>query len=387
MKSWLCMSLAAASAIALCPLTHGQAPATPASPQTAPAAAAPAPVAGSRSTVCSVDLGAPPAEVFRSFTTAEGLKRSWSVAQAQVDFRVGGKIRTRYDKEGDLNAPTAIVNTILAYEPDRMLAIKPSAPEGSPAWLKTICETGWNVLRLEPIGPGGQHTRLTLVGLGYGEGPEYDEALKFFDKGNRWTLDKMKELYPMNADAAGAPPAVAADAAARKVIELDRFVAAGSVPVDLHKEIVVNAAPGEVFKLWTTNEGFKSFLGVTGNIDLRIGGPMELYFGPTAPLGERGSEGCQILSYLPDRMLSYSWNAPPKFVEERQKRTWLVVMFHPVDGGKTRVEMNHLGFGPRGEGHWDEVRAYFDRAWGNVLKALEQHVSKQAGLETAPAAP
>jgi hypothetical protein len=74
------------------------------------------------------------------------------VAQAKVDFRVGGQIRTRYRAEGDLDDPTSIVNTILAFEPDRMLAIKATAPEGAPPWLQRICETGWSVLRLEPVG-------------------------------------------------------------------------------------------------------------------------------------------------------------------------------------------------------------------------------------------
>lgn len=338
-----------------------------------------APVSGGRTVTSVVELGAPPATVFRDFTTAEGLKRSWSVAQAKVDFRVGGQIRTRYSKDGDLDDPTSIVNTILAYEPDRMLAIKATAPQGSPPWLQKICETGWSVLRLEPIGPDGRHTRLTLTGMGYGDGPEYDEAIRFFEHGNQWTLEQMKKLYPIEGeDDAPVSPITGPGRGSTpaRVIELDRFVAKGRVPVALHKEVTVNAPPGEVFRLWTTGDGFKSFLGVDGNVDLRIGGPMELYFGSDQPAGERGSEGCQILSYLPDRMLSYSWNAPPKFAAERQKRTWVVVQFHAAENGRTRVELSHLGFGPSGEGKWDEVRAYFDRAWGNVLKALESHLAK-----------
>lgn len=350
-----------------------------------PDAHAPAAAAPGRTLVLSTELGAPAAEVFRGFTTAEGIKKHWSVAKAKVDFRLGGQIRTCYQPDGDLDAPTAIVNTILAYEPDRMLTIKATAPEGSPAWLQKVCRDGWSVLRLDPTGP--DRCRLTVTGVGYpaaGVDPEFDQAYAFFEKGNKWTLDKLAALYPIEGAEVGdpgaktEPPEAPVMPASSHVIDLDRFVARGVVPVDLKKEVVVNAPPEAVFPLWTTAEGFKKFLGVGGEVELAIGGPIELHFGPSQPEGERGSEGSQYLSYLPNRMVSYSWNAPPKFTAERAKRTWVVVMFTPVEGGKTRVEFSHLGFGPSGEGRWDEVKAYFDRAWTNVLAALEKHFEKPA---------
>ncbi|MFM9995126.1 MAG: SRPBCC domain-containing protein [Phycisphaerales bacterium] len=146
-----------------------------------------------RTVASSVVIGAPAAEIFGSFTTPEGLVKAWGVAKAKVDFRVGGQIRTAYQPDTDLDSPKAIVNTILAYEPDRMLAIKATAPEGSPDWLLAICETGWNVLRLEPLGPA--LTRVTCTGMGYKDGPLFDQALKFFKTGNDWTLKQMKEKF------------------------------------------------------------------------------------------------------------------------------------------------------------------------------------------------
>lgn len=330
-----------------------------------------------RSTRASVELGAPPEEIFKSFMTGDGLVKLWSVAQAEVDFRIGGQIRTRYDKDKRIGEPGTITNTILAYEPDRMLAIKATAPDGAGDHIRAICETGWSVLTLEPLGP--RRTRLTVTGFGYGEGPEFDKAFKHFEAGNQWTCDRMRQVYPLDG-AEGTPSAAASpsnpDADEFRMIDTSLFVAGGPVKTDLHKEVVVNAAPGRVFEMWTTETGMKDLLGVESNIDLRIGGPMELYFGPNLPKGERGSDGCQILSYMPGRMLSYSWNAPPKFPTERAKRTWIVIFFHELPDGKTRVEFNHLGFGPSGEGAWDDVRQYFDRAWSNVLKALGQKLGE-----------
>lgn len=323
----------------------------------------------------SVELGAPPAAIFKDLTTSEGIRRLWSVAQADVDFRVGGQIRTRYDDAAPLGAPGTIINTILAYEPDRMLAIKATAPEGAPPPIQRFAEKCWTVLRLEPAGSDGSRTRLTCTSLGFGHDPVDDQAYQHFDAGNRWTLDNMKKAYPVTDSDTSTDAAGAMTPANMNAIELDRFVAAGRVPVEIRKQVTIAATPDRAFDLFTTGAGFKAFLGVDSNVDLRIGGPMELFFGANFPPGQRGSDGCQILAYDPGRMLAFSWNAPPKFPAEREKRTWVVLHFTGVEPDRTRVELHHMGFGPSGEGHWDDVRAYFDRAWGSVLKALEMHAA------------
>lgn len=146
-----------------------------------------------RTLVVSGVLNAPPEKVYECFTTAEGLTMTWGVANAKVDFRQGGQIRTAYDLATDLDSPEAIVNTILAYEPGRMLAIKATAPANSPAWLRAICESGFTVIRLDPAGPG--RTLLTCTGTGYKEGPLYDQAYAFFKEGNEWTIRRMQEAF------------------------------------------------------------------------------------------------------------------------------------------------------------------------------------------------
>jgi hypothetical protein len=59
-----------------------------------------------------------------------------------------------------------------------------------------------------------------------------------------------------------------------------------------------------------------------------------------------------------------------------------VVELEPADQG-TRIRLTHAGFGAHG--HWDEVYAYFDKAWSNVLAALAQRFghpdAKPAGGE------
>lgn len=132
---------------------------------------------------------------------------------------------------------------------------------------------------------------------------------------------------------------------------------------------VVDASPKACWEKWTTSEGVGSFLTENNTIELRIGGPFELYFAMQLPEGQRGSEGCKILSYLPQRMLSFEWNAPPTFPEVRGKRSRVVVVFDQTDSG-TRVELTHLGFGSSEQ--WGQVHEYFTKAWPRVMDSFAE---------------
>ena len=126
----------------------------------------------------------------------------------------------------------------------------------------------------------------------------------------------------------------------------------------------VSATPEECWRLWTTEEGLRSFLGRDSNVSLEIGGPYEVYFRIDNARGRRGSEGCKVLSYLPERMLSFEWNAPPHFPLVRARRTRVVVLFEPAPEG-TVVELVHLGFGEGDE--WAKAHEYFTLAWPRVM--------------------
>ena len=135
------------------------------------------------------------------------------------------------------------------------------------------------------------------------------------------------------------------------------------------KEVVVTAPLAQVWRSWTTSEGIKGFLGVNSKIQLDIAGPFELYFVEDAPEGQRGGETCKVLSYLPQRMLSFSWTAPPNFPDLRKKYTWVVIELQELEAGKVQVRLAHLGWGEGG--NWNKLYDYFDKAWGGVLAALE----------------
>jgi uncharacterized protein YndB with AHSA1/START domain len=137
------------------------------------------------------------------------------------------------------------------------------------------------------------------------------------------------------------------------------------------KEATVAASARDAWRAFTDPAVITQYFAPRAHVELRIGGAYELEFRPDNPAGQRGSEGCIILSYLPGEMLSFSWNAPPQFARARGLHTWVVVEFRAVGPSETRVRLTHYGFGRDGE--WDDVHAYFVRAWGSVVGALVEH--------------
>ncbi len=137
------------------------------------------------------------------------------------------------------------------------------------------------------------------------------------------------------------------------------------------KSATIDLPVAEVWKKWTTHDGLLSFFGEDNRIELTPGGAFEIYFLMDNPQGLRGSEGCKILSFLPQKMLSFTWNAPPDFPEIRQSdyHTWVVVLFHSLDGFQTKVTLTHLGWPD--DIRWHPVYDYFERAWGVVLDWLK----------------
>lgn len=136
-------------------------------------------------------INASPAEVWRIFTTAEGYRQT-GVAHADVDFQIGGAIRTHYDPKGRLGDANTIVNEILAYEPERMLAVRIKRPPADFEYADAIAGT-WTVIYMSPAGEN--MTQVRIVGLGYTDAPQSQALRKFFADGNRSTLERIAKPY------------------------------------------------------------------------------------------------------------------------------------------------------------------------------------------------
>ena len=151
----------------------------------------------------------------------------------------------------------------------------------------------------------------------------------------------------------------------------------GADELTIRREVVVKAPLETVWRAWTTNEGAREWFSEWTNIDARPGGPYEIFFSAPgdAPAGQRGCEGCTVLAVDPQHMLSFTWNAPPKFGPLRSHQTHVTVRFESRSPDETLVRFLHEGFGDTGE--WPAIHAYFERAWGayvlpNLVKRFEE---------------
>ncbi|HYE99432.1 MAG TPA: SRPBCC domain-containing protein [Planctomycetota bacterium] len=130
-------------------------------------------------------------DVWAVWTTQEGLE-SCIVAQAEIDLKIGGLMRTHYDKHGRIGDGRTIENTILSYEPLRMLSIKVSkAPEGFP--FPEALRRMWTVIYFDPVAES--RIRVRVVSLGFGPDEESRRLKAFFKAGNDATLKAMARRF------------------------------------------------------------------------------------------------------------------------------------------------------------------------------------------------
>jgi uncharacterized protein YndB with AHSA1/START domain len=311
-------------------------------------------------------VNAPVSEVWRVFTTGEGYTRL-GVAKADVDLRPGGLIRSHYNPAGVLGDEGTIVTEILAYEPQRSLATRiKSPPRGFP--FKEAYTRVWTVISMADLGDGRTSVRVSMQG--YGDDEESMKMREFFRTGNEWVIRKLQSGYDASVKP-GAPAHAEGPLAPIEIVQ------------------VVNAPREGVWKAYATSEGWAAFIGVETRIGDKPGDPFEVLFGKEAPAGQRGSEGCTILSIVPGEMLSYSWNAPAKFAHARAERTWVVATFEPLGASTTRVRLRHFGFAEQASAHpdhreeWAQVRAYFAGAWPRVTGALAEHFAPRKASQSS----
>lgn len=136
------------------------------------------------------------------------------------------------------------------------------------------------------------------------------------------------------------------------------------------KTVTVKAPVAEVWKAWTTAAGIKSFFAPDARIEARPGGPFEVYINPYAKPGMKGADDMVFLALQENRMLSFTWNAPPHLPDVRVQRTSVTVRLKPAGDDATEVRLVHGGWGDGGQ--WDQAFDYFNGAWGRVLANLEK---------------
>jgi len=138
----------------------------------------------------------------------------------------------------------------------------------------------------------------------------------------------------------------------------------------IRKEVVVRAPIADVWNAWTRKAGIESFFAPEAVIDARPDGAFEPHFDPYAAPGLKGADNMRFLALQKERLISFTWNAPPHLPDARGQRTVVMVRLEPMNDKETRVGLTHTGWGDGGE--WDKAYDYFDNAWGRVLANLQK---------------
>ena len=152
---------------------------------------------GSRALVHEAVIDAPISAVWTTLSTAEGWKM-WGPRAAWFDFRIGGTIETAYASGAERGGDQNIVHRILAYVPERMIALKlEKAPTG--AFDPAVFEGTWGGYELEPLGT--DRTKLRIIGAGYRSDEASTQMLEFFRTGNVYSINMLKKGLADAADA------------------------------------------------------------------------------------------------------------------------------------------------------------------------------------------
>ena len=133
-------------------------------------------------------------EVWKAFTTKAGV-RLWWAPVVEIDFGVGGIVRSNYNPKGTIGDATTIENTILTFDPKRMISIRPTKfPAGFP--FVEAAKKQWSIFYFQKL--SATRTQVTLVGLGYTNDDQSKQLRDFFIAGNKLSIAKLKASLEKN---------------------------------------------------------------------------------------------------------------------------------------------------------------------------------------------
>ena len=136
---------------------------------------------GQRVQQVAVVVPVAPAKVWDAFMTDAGFM-GWAAPVAHITPGNDGMMEATYNPAGKIGDPENIRNQIVAYLPGRMLTIhNVHVPKGAPFDPVYISQIRTVVL-IDDLGNGS--TRITISGVGYGEGPGFDDLYSHFHAGN-----------------------------------------------------------------------------------------------------------------------------------------------------------------------------------------------------------
>ncbi|NER18640.1 hypothetical protein [Spongiivirga citrea] len=126
-------------------------------------------------------VGASIDEIWKVFTTKNGWE-SVFVPLAEVDFKIGGTIKSSYNKNARIGDSTTIVNNIINFVPKKVITLQAELSPHFPEFMKQDAKDFYNIIYFSSI--DNATIEVTSYGIGYKNTAKYKALLDFFIKGN-----------------------------------------------------------------------------------------------------------------------------------------------------------------------------------------------------------
>ena len=124
--------------------------------------------------------------------TDEGIKK-WLAPVAILDLRMGGTLKTNYNETAKIGDKGTITLGIVSYIPSEMLTYKIMLNELFAEKCRKEDGNLQHIIQLKPLGKN--KTKIISTMVGWGQGTEWDEVYSFFEKGNKWTFQKLLRSF------------------------------------------------------------------------------------------------------------------------------------------------------------------------------------------------
>ncbi|MCB9849245.1 MAG: SRPBCC domain-containing protein [Phycisphaerales bacterium] len=272
------------------------------------------------------------ADVWRAWTTSEGLAEWW-VKESKIECKVLGPYEMYLVPDAEEGKRGGESARVLSYIPLEMFSFEWTFPPKIPALRDAGAKTHV-VLRFDELDDG--NTRVRFDQLGWGVGEDWDAGYAYFDKAWSYVLDLLKSHFEAKSE------------------HSDSWID-GAVNVTAkygaHKEQVFEVElPTDIATAWntlTTDEGVRSFLSPNPHIEMFAGGAYALF----------GESTAKVLGFVPQRQIVVTGSAPLEFPNVRMGGTWAVIDLEVDGDDATHVTMTCLGW-QSGE-EWEAAFDYF----------------------------
>ena len=146
-----------------------------------------APRSSQKYLILSLSIPAPCAEVWKAFTTSDGLA-TWLAPNVTVNLKPGGDWLVHFPAGPSGQASTG-GGTIVSFIPQRQLVLSALAPDRFPTVRSTRTQARFTFT------PDGDTTVVTLTQTGWKSGPEWDAAYEYLLAGNAQLLAALHHRF------------------------------------------------------------------------------------------------------------------------------------------------------------------------------------------------